>query len=267
MGNGFGNSMSSQASVFPLRVGATEFRLSVRFREGGDDLVLFVHGLGCSKDCWRTAWQRPELRGRSLLAPDLPGFGHSACPPEFSADLAGYARVLAALIDAHALRRIHLVAHSMGGSIALLLPAHVLSRLESLVLVEPRLFRSSCGIAGETADISCDEFRRSVFPKLRRRMSGDPRVVFDLDRADASAFYASSRSLIQWSASRALLERFQQADCRKFFIHGEDNLHLQELVFLEPALTIAIEGAAHFVMNDNPDGFYDCLSDILGAHA
>jgi len=256
--------MTSQTSVFPIRAGVTEFRLSVCFREGGDDLVLFVHGLGCSKDCWRAAWQRPELRDRSLLAPDLPGFGHSACPPAFSADLAGYARVLAALIDAHALRRIHLVAHSMGGSIALLLPSHVLSRLGSLVLVEPRLFRSSCGIAAETAGVTSDEFRQSVFPGLRQQMSGDPRVAFDLDRADTRAFYASSRSLIQWSATRALLERFQQADCRKFFIYGEDNRHLQELVFIEPALTFAIEGAAHFVMNDNPDGFYDCLSGILG---
>ena len=259
--------MSNQVSVIPVRVGTMEFRLSARFREGGDDLVLFVHGLGCSKDSWRDAWQRPEMRGRSLLAPDLPGFGHSACPPDFVADLVGYARVLAALIDAHALRRIHLVAHSMGGSIALLLPPQVLSRLESLVLIEPRLFKSSCGIATETADVSCEEFRHSVFPKLKERMSGDPHAVFDLDRADIRAFYVASRSLIQWSASRVLLERFQQANCRKFFIYGADNQHLQELAFVEPALMIAIENAAHFVMNDNPDGFYGRLSGILGAPA
>ncbi len=259
--------MTGQASVFPLRVGAAEFRLSVRFREGGDDLVFFVHGLGCSKDCWRAAWQRPELRGRSLLAADLPGFGHSACPPAFGADIADYARVLAALIDAHALRRIHLVAHSMGGSIALLLPSQVLSRLGSLVLVEPRLFSSSCGIAAEAAGVTSEEFGRSVFPALRRQMSGDEHALFDLDRADTRAFYASSRSLIRWSATRALLERFQQAECRKFFVYGEDNRHLQELAFIEPALALSIEGAAHFVMNDNPDGFYDCLSGILGIPA
>jgi len=244
-----------------------EFRLSVRFREGGDDLVMFVHGLGCSKESWRTAWQRPELRGRSLLAPDLPGFGHSACPPGFTAGLDEYARVLGALIDAHALRRIHLVAHSMGGSIVLLLPPQLLSRLENLVLVEPRLFRSSCGIASTTVGVSADEFKHSVFPGIRQRMSSEPHAVYDLDRTDKGAFYASSRSMLEWSANRALLERFQQADCRKFFIYGAENRHLQELAFVEPALTVGIENAAHFVMNDNPDGFYDCLSAILDASA
>jgi len=259
--------MSSQISVFPVRVGAAEFRLSVRFREAGDDLVLFVHGLGCSKEGWGAAWQRPELRDRSLLAPDLPGFGHSACPPGFAADLVSYARVLGALIDAHALRRIHMVAHSMGGSIALMLPPQVLSRLENLVLVEPRLFSSSCGVAAEAAKVSPEEFNRTVFPAMRQRISGDPHAAFDLDRADLNAFYASSRSLIQWSEHRALLERFEQADCRKYFIYGAENQHLQELAFVPPALTIAIEQAAHFVMNDNPDSFYDCLSVILGASA
>ncbi len=253
--------------MFPVRVRAMEFRLSVRFREGGDDLVMFVHGLGCSKESWRAAWQRPELRGRSLLALDLPGFGHSACPPGFTAGLDEYARVLGALIDAHALRRIHLVAHSMGGSIALLLPPQLLSRLESLVLVEPRLFRSSCGIASTTVGVSADKFQRSVFPGIRQQMRREPHAVYDLDRTDKGAFYASSRSMLEWSASGALLERFQQAACRKYFIYGAENRHLQELDFVEPALTVAIENAAHFVMNDNPDGFYDCLSAILDSPA
>lgn len=255
--------IANQVSVIPVRVGAKEFRLSVRFREGGDDLVLFVHGLGCSKENWRAAWQRPELRGRSLLAPDLPGFGHSVCPPDFTPDLAHYAGVLRALIDAHALRRIHLVAHSMGGSIALLLPPQVLSRLESLVLVEPRLLGLSCGVAATAVGVSFEEFRRSVFPGIRQRMSADPRAVFDLNRVDIGAFYISSRSLMEWSARHALLDRFVQADCQKYFIYGADNQHLQELGFVEPALTIAVEDAAHFVMQDNPDGFYDCLQNIL----
>ena len=94
-------------------------------------------------------------------------------------------------------------------------------------------------------------------------MSADPRAVFDLNRVDIGAFYISSRSLMEWSARHALLDRFVQADCQKYFIYGADNQHLQELGFVEPALTIAVEDAAHFVMQDNPDGFYDCLQNIL----
>jgi len=255
--------MSGGSSVFPVRVGAREFRLSIRFRDDGDDLVLFVHGLGCSKNSWRDAWRRPELRGISLLAPDLPGFGHTACPSGFTVDLPGYARVLGAFIDAHALRRIHLVAHSMGGSIVMLLPPRILSRLANLILVEPRFFRSSCGIAAEAAGVSFDEFHRSTFAAMRRRHGGDPHVVFDLDRSEPDAFYAASRSLVQWTAGRALIERFDRAVCRKFFVYGETNSHLQELRFIAPALTVPIEQAGHFAMNENPDGFYACVAKIM----
>ena len=255
--------IANQVSILPVRIRAREFRLSVRFRQDGDELVLFVHGLGSSKDSWRAAWRRPELRGRSLLAPDLPGCGHSDCPPGFTPDLDRYAEVLRALVDAHASRRIHLVAHSMGGSIALLLPHKVLSRLASLVLVEPRLCAPSCGVANMAVGVSRAEFRRSVFPVIRRRMSADPRAAYDLQRADIDAFYAGSRSLMEWSARRALLERFERADCRKIFIYGADNRHLCELEFIEPALTSAVADAAHFVMIDNPDGFYACLRRVL----
>lgn len=256
--------MSRPAIVIPVRVRGATFRVAARFREGGDELILFVHGLGCSKSCWRAAWQRQELRGRSLLAPDLPGFGHTPRPPGFAGDLAGHARVLAALIDAHALRRIHLVAHSMGGSIALLLPPQVLARLASLVLIEPRLLRSSCGIAAEAADVTAAQFRTLVFPRLRARLTGEPRAAFDLDCSDPDMLYAGSRSLLDWTAGELLLERFQTAPCRRFFVYGANNRHLEELTRIAPTLSVPIAGAAHFVMNDNPDGFFGRLPDLLG---
>lgn len=256
--------VSRPAIVIPVRVRGTAFRLSARFREGGDELVLFLHGLGSSKACWRDAWQRPELRGRSLLAPDLPGFGHTSPPPGFSGDLASHAGVLAALIDAHALRRIHLVAHSMGGSVALLLPPQVLARLASLVLVEPRLLRSSCGIAAEAADVTEKRFREKVFPRMRVRLMGDPRPVFDFGRADPAMVFAGSRSMLDWTDGDSLLERFRTAPCRRFFVYGADNRHLDELARIAPELTVPIAGAAHFVMNDNPDGFFGRLPGLLG---
>ena len=131
------------------------------------------------------------------------------------------------------------------------------------MLVEPRFFAASCGIAAEAAGVSLDEFQHTIFPELRQRLSGDPHAVFDLDRADTEAFYASSHSLIQWASSQALIERFEHANCQKYFIYGADNKHLKELAFVAPALTISIENAAHFVMNDNPDDFYACLSGIV----
>lgn len=253
--------MAAQTSTLTVRVRSKHYPLSVRFRESGEELVLFVHGLGCSKENWRDAWTRPELRDRTLLAADLPGFGHTRCPADFSPDLAGYAQIIHALIDAHALRRIHLVAHSMGGSACLLLPDRVLARLESFVLIEPRIFMSSCAVASAAVGVTYEEFADTVFPTIHRQLSRDSRMAYDLGRTDVRAFYNSSLSLIDWTTRRALLERYQLADCRKFFVYGAENRHLQELSFIRPA--VAVEAAAHFVMHDNPDGFYACLAGIL----
>jgi pimeloyl-ACP methyl ester carboxylesterase len=249
--------------VLPVRLKGREHKLSAWFREAGQDLVVFVHGLGCSKDNWRAAWTRRELRDKSLLAYDLMGYGHSPRPTDFNYALENQAEVLAAIIDAHAVRRIHLVAHSMGGTIALLLPPRTIARFESINLVEPRLKKSSCGIAAETSLGDFDRFTSDIFVRFRQRIAHDAHVAFDLDRADPNAFYQSARSMIQWTEGNEMLGRFADAPCRKVFIYGGLNQHLEELRYIDDASKLEIPDSAHFVMQDQPDLFYQCLATSL----
>ena len=51
--------------------------LAVLSRNGSEDLVLFLHGLGCVKENFAKLWKAPELAGAALVAPDLPGHGTS----------------------------------------------------------------------------------------------------------------------------------------------------------------------------------------------
>ena len=259
--------MSLQSIFWPVQVGIREHRLSVRWRDEGDELVLFVHGLGCSKDSWAEAWQQPELRGYSLLAPDLPGFGFSDSPEGYTHDLSEYASIIHALIDNHASRRIHLVAHSMGGAVVLLLPPRVLSRLASLVLVEGRMFSSSCGLAAETRGLSAEEFSANVFPRIYGRKSGYRTATYDLDRADPLALYGAAQSLLSWTKKTDLFVKFTEADCPKYFFYGDMNQHLEELRQLDPEVCVMIEDAAHFPMNEAPTAFYARLRQLMGAQS
>ena len=84
-----------------MQLGPHQRKVAVWLRDAGDDLMIFVHGLGCSKLSWRSAWMRPELRDMSLLAIDLPGFGHSPCPEDFGCELEEHAEVLAGVVDAN----------------------------------------------------------------------------------------------------------------------------------------------------------------------
>ena len=259
--------ISTPQTAVPARHRGRDYRLAAWFRDSGPDLVLFVHGLGCSKESWRQAWSAPELYGRSLLAIDLPGFGASPRPPGFGYDLEDQAGLLASVVDAHASRRLSLVAHSMGAAVALLIPATTARRVDNLVLVEGRMFRSSCGIAAQAAAVSQQQFEAEVFPQFRRRVASDRRAAFDLDRSDAFAFYRSSRSLMEWAGDDGLAARLASFECPTAFVYGSDNRHLDELARLDPGMLHEITGAGHFVMNDNPDDFYSLLARLTSAQA
>lgn len=249
-------------TVIAARHRGREYRLSAWFRDTGDDLVLFVHGLGCSKESWRRAWSSPALYGCSLLAIDLPGFGASPRPPDFSYDLEDQAGLLAGVIDAHASRRVCVVAHSMGGTVATLLPESASRRVDSLILVEGRLLASSCGIASEAIAVGAERFEAEVFPQFCRRVESDRRAAFDLARSDASAFYLSSKSLVKWTDGPGLVARFDGFDCPTAFVYGADNRHLGELAALDRESLHEIDDAGHFVMNDNPDAFYPLVARL-----
>jgi pimeloyl-ACP methyl ester carboxylesterase len=251
--------------MLPVRSGGRDWRIAAWLRDtGSPDLVVFVHGLGCSKRSFRDAWSRLEFRDCSLLAFDLPGFGRSPRPADYDYDLADQAALIAGLLDGFALRRIHVVAHSMGGTAALLMPPRCHARLANLVLVEARLFAASCGVAAEASRGDYAGFAREFLPRFRRQVANDPRVAFDVDLADAAAFYRSAGSLMKWSGSGEMPTRFQQAPCPSWFIYGAENQHLAEVAALPPDRVVAVPDAAHFPMQDNPDSFYGALADLLG---
>ena len=72
-------------------------KLSFTWVPGQEPALVFLHGLGADGRCFRGALNAPELRGRALLIPDLPGFGSSPLPEEFSCTMDAYAESVIAL--------------------------------------------------------------------------------------------------------------------------------------------------------------------------
>jgi pimeloyl-ACP methyl ester carboxylesterase len=102
---------------------------------GSGPPVVFVHGLS---GCWAN-WleQLPVLAERHrVLTLDLPGFGYSPMPAgELS--IAGYARLLDALLAKLQIDAAAVVGNSMGGLVAADLAIAFPQRVERLVLVSP----------------------------------------------------------------------------------------------------------------------------------
>ena len=85
----------------------------------GADTVALVHGFGSAKEHFRQAFAAAPLAGYGLVAMDLVGFGGSRGPDDFEYAMKSQAEVLLQALDRLEVDRFHLVAHSMGGLVAL----------------------------------------------------------------------------------------------------------------------------------------------------
>jgi Alpha/beta hydrolase family len=99
-------------------------RVSTRIRFAGDDLIVFLHGLGCAKESFDAAFDAPTLVNFSICSFDFPGYGGSSryerslySLPEF-ADIINL--VVERLVKDLSPRRVFLVGHSMGGAVSLI---------------------------------------------------------------------------------------------------------------------------------------------------
>lgn len=100
----------------------------------GSPTVLLLHGLGADHvGLLPLAGGWP---GADVIAPDLPGFGHSDPLPGGHSMLA-YAHVLDVLCERLGLRDVTVVGHSLGASIALAFTALYPDRVRDSVLISP----------------------------------------------------------------------------------------------------------------------------------
>jgi pimeloyl-ACP methyl ester carboxylesterase len=101
------------------------------YREARDDgapNILYVHGVPTASWDWL-----PYLERIGGVAPDLPGFGSSAKPPDFDYSIAGFDRWLEAFADAVGMERFSLVVHDWG-AVGLALAQRFPERIERLVI-------------------------------------------------------------------------------------------------------------------------------------
>lgn len=108
----------------------------------GEAPVLLLHGLGCSSEVWMPAlWALAQLDSpRLAVAPDFPGYGHSADPDHVLGigELADWA---CRLMDRLGIPCAHVAAHSMGCQVALAMAHRAPERVKSMILIGPTLGR------------------------------------------------------------------------------------------------------------------------------
>lgn len=236
--------------------------LSHKFRKGGSELVLFLHGLGCSKESFSQVWGLEEFEDFSLLSVDLAGHGGSPRPQDFSYLMEEQADMCSSLLKGIEYERLHIAAHSMGGAVGIIMAGKLDGRLASFASIEGNLTGADCGLVSrKTLSYPEDEFVGGKFARFieANEKSEDPSLRLwagMLRKCSPLAFYRSAGSLVEWSDSGKLLQMFMNLVCRKAYIYGERNSGMGLLGMLKDLETISVSGSGHFLMNDNPVEFY-----------
>jgi pimeloyl-ACP methyl ester carboxylesterase len=99
-------------------------------------VVVLVHGLGGSAEDWRNLTPYLVSAGFRVYRPDLPGYGRSQRPQDFSYSVRAEAKVVVEFLDALGLKQVDLGGWSMGGWIVQLIAAEHADRVKRLMLFD-----------------------------------------------------------------------------------------------------------------------------------
>jgi len=99
-------------------------------------VVVLIHGLGGEAEDWRNLTPYLTRAGFRVYRPDLPGFGRSERPADFSYSVHDQAEVLVGFLDALGLKQVDLGGWSMGGWIVQVVAAKHPERVKTLILFD-----------------------------------------------------------------------------------------------------------------------------------
>jgi pimeloyl-ACP methyl ester carboxylesterase len=129
----------NQQSLQSLKLSAT---LEVAYADTlkGNSTLLFVHGLGSTKETWIRNIQSIGKTNRCISL-DLPGYGQSS-KVDFDYTMSYYSQVILACVEKLKLKKVTLVGHSMGAQIAMMVALKNPKLCEKLILISPSGFES-----------------------------------------------------------------------------------------------------------------------------
>ncbi|MEW2512034.1 alpha/beta hydrolase [Streptomyces sp. NPDC046870] len=224
---------------------------------GAEPARVYLHGLGAMSAVYHAhIAARPALAGRRSLFVDLPGHGTSDRPQDFGYTLEDHADAVAAALDAAGAAGAELIAHSMGGAVAVVLAHRRPDLVSRLVLTEANLDAFPPPTAGSSgiAAYGEDEFVEGGHARVLETVG--PLWAATMRLADPRALHRSAVGLRKGSdpVMRTLLERLP---VDRVFLQGEHSGELAGREGLEAAgvRVATVPGAGHNVMFDNPDAF------------
>ncbi len=234
-------------------------------RAGAGRPLLFLHGWGSSSQSFKPLFLRAAAN-RTVIAPDFPGFGLSAPPPD-AWGTREYAEMTKLFLDQIGVASADVLAHSFGARVALVLAREHPETVGKLALT---------GAAGIRLKKSVPFYKRAL-SKIGKAAGvfGPPGVWIKnrLYSKIASADYLSAgamRPVLVRVVNENLTPILQEITQQTLLIWGERDadvpLSAARIMFAEikNSSLAVIPGAGHYAFVDRPDEFHSAIKDFLG---
>ncbi|MFH9583695.1 alpha/beta fold hydrolase [Streptomyces luteogriseus] len=229
---------------------------------------VYVHGLGATSPAYFAAVAvDPRLSGRRSLLLDLLGHGISDRPTHFDYTLESHADALADALTAAGVSAAELIAHSMGGSVAIVLAArhpHLVSRL---VLIDanldpvPRVAGSS-GSSGIAAYSEEEFVTGGGWEEVRDRVG--PHWWSTMRLAGREALHRSAFHLTRGTTPTMRELLLELRIPRTFLLPASDGPLPGAGALTEAGVSVvAIPDCGHNIMLDNPEAFVRATAAAL----
>lgn len=246
-----------------------KIEISYFLRRGQKETVLYLHGLGCSKSDFLSATELESLQAHTLIAIDFPGHGESSYIENLGMN--DLVEIVNIFCDKFSLNNIFLIGHSMGGLVALLFAEKYADKVKAFINVEGNLKNEDCFFSRQVTEVDFETFERETFRNFKLKLNSSKNAGFKkyaelLERyAPTKAFYNYCPSLVKYSDSGTLIDKFISLKIPKLFVHGSENSGLSYIPELQKrgCEVVEIANSNHFPQHDNPTQFYDVISNFL----
>jgi pimeloyl-ACP methyl ester carboxylesterase len=240
---------------------------------------LYIHGLGDNRKWFLKHFTTYSLDRFSWIIPDLLGHGDSSKSDRTEAyTMSQQAKYLFAILEKEHVKQLSLLAHSMGGAIAVSLIE--LLHQQNASIARPKLLFYLEGNLDAGDAFSSSLFAKMTFTELRQnfesicnRIQGDSEEEYMIDftsafrKAGPFTIWASSRDLAPISVKGNLLDRLlEHRDFACYFVFGEKNkgVYSSEKLVRDAHLPLLfIPNAGHGLHTENPSYFWEIVGDLI----
>ena len=248
--------------------------------DGDDPPVVLLHGIPTWSFLWRDI--APAVaEDRRVLAPDLLGYGNSAMRDGFDRSIRAQEAMLDDLLDRLGIDTVSLVAHDIGGGVALRYAAHEPDSVERLVLSNavcydswPVEFVNGLGIPGTVEDLSDEELDAKLNFAFADGLYDDEGHEEFIEGMKApwrseEGRTSLSRNAVATNTSHTTEIDYGAITAETLLLWGGDDVlqpvsYAERLVDdLQDAELSVLDRAYHWVVEDRPDAYREALRSFL----